>query len=95
MRGEKPTPERCEQCLPPVDDENVPAARLWPIVSSQVLVGPSGQIIGINQLAVWTAIEKYKDVLNIMDEQQTFEDILMIFNHFQEIQIAVGGSDSF
>ena len=53
---------------------------VWSLVNDQLIVSGTGEIIGLNHLAVWEVIDRY----HISNPNRTFEKILKIFRHFQE-----------
>ncbi|MBU2346635.1 MAG: hypothetical protein KJ888_20790 [Gammaproteobacteria bacterium] len=66
--------------------ENIEAANIYNLVQDQVLVaGMENKIIGINQLAVWKAIEAYK----VENPIKVFEKIMWAFrkvNNKEEVK---------
>jgi hypothetical protein len=60
---------------------NEDAIRIYMMVQSQVLTMHNGKhdiVTGINQLAVWAAIDAY----GVKDRTGTFERVLRLFYHF-------------
>lgn len=68
--------EDCANCLPPLMDENQEAIFIWSIVRDQVITaGMDGEVIALNQLAVWEAIDRYK----IKNQTQCFDKVRKVF----------------
>jgi hypothetical protein len=75
--GEPP----CETCRIEAKVTNEDAIRIYMMVQSQVLTMHNGKhdiVTGINQLAVWAAIDAY----GVKDRTGTFERVLRLFHHF-------------
>jgi len=70
----KRTPQ-CSDCIPALRDDNREAMWIWQVTENQVIVGGMGAVIGINQLAVWKAIEMYR----AKDPVKVFEKVLRLF----------------
>ena len=62
--------------------ENADALKIWSLVQDQVIVGGMGVVLGINHIAVWKAIEKYR----IRDELDVFEKVIRAFSHVRELE---------
>ena len=61
--------------------DNEDAIRIYMLTQSQVLTMHNGEydkVIGLNQLAVWAAIDAY----GVRDRTGTFERVLSLFQHF-------------
>lgn len=50
---------------------------IFKIVRGQVLVAGMGSVIGLNHLAVWEAIDRYK----VSDKIRCFEKVNAVFYH--------------
>lgn len=67
---------QCKQCVPELWPKNSDALRLWLITENQVIVGGMGGVFGVNQLAVWQAIERY----GVREPVKTFEKVLRLWS---------------
>ena len=66
---------QCKECVPELLDKNREAAKIWLLTESQFIAGGMGEVYGVNQLAVWQAIEKY----GVRDSMvRTFEKVLYL-----------------
>lgn len=68
----------CDTCRTELLEENEDAAEIYHIVRGQVITRFDGQIIDLNHLAVWAAIDGY----GVKDRQGCFEKVLKVFYHF-------------
>lgn len=66
-----------EPCRIELQKENEDAARIYQIVRGQVLT-VGDQVIDLNHLAVWAAIDGY----GIKNRTRVFEQIIQTFHHF-------------
>jgi len=53
---------------------------VWSLISDQLIVSGLGEVIGLNHLAVWEVIDRYK----VSNPVRTFEKIIKVFRYFQE-----------
>ncbi len=68
---------QCAKCIDPLFESNADAVRIWLITESQMIaIGMEGAIVGVNQLAVWEAIDRYK----AKEPVKTFEKVVRLFN---------------
>lgn len=79
MYADRDPPQRppCSNCRVELLPENSDAANIYSVVKGQVIVAGMGQVIGLNQLAVWEAIDRFQ-VINKLD---CFEKVVGTFNH--------------
>lgn len=74
---------KCCPYLPELMPENQAAIKIWQIVGNQrIYAGMDGTSVGLNQLTLWKAIEKYE----IKDEIDCFEKVLMIYSHISGLE---------
>ena len=71
-----PATPPCESCRVDLKVENEDAARIFMTVRGQVLVVGNGQVIGLNHLAVWAAIDAY----GVRDRTGCFEKVFRLFH---------------
>jgi hypothetical protein len=76
--AEKEPPETppCESCRVDLRRENEDAARIFQMVRGQVVTAGNGQVIDINHMAVWAAIDAY----GVRDRTGTFEKVCTLFH---------------
>jgi len=72
---QKPPPN-CRECIEPLRPENRDAVEIWQLTESQLIVAGMGSVVGVNQLAVWAAIDRYR----VKDPVWTFEKVLRLFD---------------
>ena len=77
MYGKEPN---CDACIPMLFPENEEVAKVWFVVSDQVLVGGMGDVIGINNLAIHAAMDLY----NVRDKINCLEKIRFAFYRLEE-----------
>ena len=77
-RRKPPQSPPCDTCRIELAESNEEAAHIYQTVRGQVITRFDGQVIDINQLAVWAAIDGY----GIKDRQDCFEKVLKTFYHF-------------
>lgn len=72
----------CDICMPTLSPYNIDAANIWMIVRDQVITaGISGQVIALNQLALWKLIDEYK----VENRIECFEKVRAVFYHLLEL----------
>ena len=67
----------CETCRVDLLEENEDAAKIYNIVRGQV-IATSEQIIDLNHLALWEAIDRYK----VKEPIRCFELVNKVFHEF-------------
>jgi hypothetical protein len=73
-----PTIPPCESCWVELKEENKDIASIYMEVRNQVITVGMGEVIDINHLAIWAAINEYK----IKDRIGTFKKVCRTFHHF-------------
>jgi len=79
----------CKACRGefPLLAKNKDAIRIWRLTESQMIVAGMGGVVGVNQLAVWEAIDRYR----VKEPLKTFEKVLKLF---QDVTMARVNEDS-
>lgn len=62
---------------------NKDAIEIWRLTESQMITAGMGGIIGLNQLAVWEAIDRYR----VRNPIRCFEKVLILFGEVTMAQI--------
>lgn len=57
--GKKGEPTPCLTCVPPLLPENRDAVRVFLLVQDQVMVAPSGDVLGLDQNAIHQCMRLY------------------------------------
>lgn len=70
----------CESCYVSLYEENKRTWELYLICKDQLIISPSGHVIGLNKEAVIKILEMYHE------DKRMFEDILFCFTVEQEIE---------
>ena len=78
MYAERKPPETppCESCRVELQVENEDAARIYQIVRGQMIIAGNGQVIDLNHLSVWAAIDAY----GVRDRTGCFEKVVNLFH---------------
>jgi hypothetical protein len=67
----------CHQCRVDLMPENEEAANVYMLCKFQVVTAGMGEVIDINHLAVWEAIDRYK----VKDQIRCFELVNTVFHY--------------
>ena len=63
------------------------AVNIYMLVQDQVIIaGMDGKVIGLNQIAVWEAIDRYKGRYEIEDQTWVFEKVIGLHRHINSNQ---------
>ena len=68
----------CDTCRVELAEANEDAAHIYRIVCGQVITRFDGQVVDLNHLAVWAAIDGYE----VKDRRGCFEKVLKTFYFF-------------
>ena len=70
----------CEDCRVPLQSDNIDLATIYLLTRNQVLMSPSGGVIGLNLVSVYPLLEMY----DIEDPISAIALIMRAFNTFQQ-----------
>jgi len=73
----------CDECIPPLFAQNEDVVKIFFLVQSQIIINAmSGKVLGLNHLAIWEAIDRYK----VKDQIGVFENVLNLFSYFHNLE---------
>ena len=70
----------CQECLPPLMEENLDAVKVYLLCRKQLVFAGMGEPVDINHLAVHEAMRLYR----VRDRQDCFERVLAVSSHMLE-----------
>lgn len=86
LRAQHGNEPDCESCLPvQLLPANIPVVKIWALVQGQLITrGMSGEVIDINHLAIWEAIDRFADRFGIYSPLDVFTKIVKLFRDLRD-----------
>ena len=72
----------CATCLPKMYEDNTEALDIYKVCSSQLIIAPMGGAVGMDIMAIKTAM----DIYEVEDQKKCLQKVLLVFNEIKKGQ---------